>query len=69
VQDGRTGHVVGGRDLDALVEAVAGLLAHPDRARAMGAAGREWMLRDWTWPARVARLSALLTGSPISAPA
>jgi phosphatidylinositol alpha-1,6-mannosyltransferase len=69
VQDGRTGHVVGGRDLDALVEAVAGLLAHPERARAMGAAGREWMLREWAWPARVARLSALLTGTPIKAPA
>jgi phosphatidyl-myo-inositol dimannoside synthase len=62
VRDGRTGHVVAGRDLDAVAGAVAGLLGDPDRARAMGAAGREWMLRDWSWPALVHRLRALLTG-------
>ena len=62
VCDGRTGHVVGGRDLGALTDALAGLLADPDRARAMGAAGRAWMLRDWTCHALVTRLHALLTG-------
>ncbi|MGQ0574653.1 MAG: glycosyltransferase family 4 protein [Pseudonocardia sp.] len=62
VCDGRTGHVVGGRDLGAVTGAVAGLLADPDRARAMGAAGRAWMLRDWTWPALVERLRGLLAG-------
>jgi phosphatidylinositol alpha-1,6-mannosyltransferase len=62
VCDGRTGHVVGGRDLDALTDAVAGLLTDPERAREIGAAGRAWMLRDWTWPTMVARLHALLTG-------
>jgi len=62
VCDGRTGHVVDGRDLDAVVAAVGALLAEPDRARAMGAAGRAWMLRDWTWPVMVERLRALLTG-------
>jgi phosphatidylinositol alpha-1,6-mannosyltransferase len=67
VQDGRTGHVVDGRDVDALADAVAGLLADPDRALAMGAAGREWMLREWSWPGRVARLRALLTGATLPA--
>lgn len=62
VCEGYTGHVVPGRDLDALTDALAGLLADPDRARAMGAAGRAWMLRDWTWPTLVERLHALLTG-------
>jgi len=66
VQDGRTGHVVDGRDLDAVADAVAGLLADPGRARAMGAAGREWMLREWSWPLRVARLHALLAGAPLT---
>jgi phosphatidylinositol alpha-1,6-mannosyltransferase len=61
VRDGSTGHIVGGRDLDAVTDAVAGLLADPARARAMGAAGREWMRRDWTWPVQVQRLRTLLT--------
>ena len=62
VQDGRTGHVVPGRDDRALTAALVDLLADPDRARTMGAAGRAWMARDWTWTARVARLQSLLTG-------
>ena len=62
VQEGRTGHVVDGRDLPALVEALVGLLADPARAAAMGAAGRAWMRAEWGWAARAARLSALLDG-------
>ncbi len=66
VLDGRTGHVVAGRDLRAVVDALAGLLADPGRARAMGAAGRAWMQRDWTWPSRVRRLGGLLAGVPVA---
>jgi phosphatidylinositol alpha-1,6-mannosyltransferase len=62
VVEGRTGHVVGGRDAAALAAALGGLLADPDRARSMGAAGREWMLRDWAWPGLVDRLRGLLSG-------
>jgi phosphatidylinositol alpha-1,6-mannosyltransferase len=65
VQEGRTGHVVNGRDVDAVADAVGGLLADPDRARRMGAAGRAWMQREWIWPARVARLRAFLAGTPL----
>jgi phosphatidylinositol alpha-1,6-mannosyltransferase len=68
VQEGRTGHVVDGQDVGAVAAALTGLLADPDRARAMGAAGRAWMQRDWTWSARVARLRALLTGTTLPAP-
>jgi phosphatidyl-myo-inositol dimannoside synthase len=68
VREGETGHVVGGRDLPGLVDALAGLLADPDRARRMGAAGREWMLRDWALPALVDRLRTLLTGVPAPVP-
>jgi phosphatidylinositol alpha-1,6-mannosyltransferase len=68
VQEGRTGHVVDGRDAAAVASVVAGLLADPDRARAMGAAGRAWMQQEWTWPARVARLRALLARSPALQP-
>jgi phosphatidylinositol alpha-1,6-mannosyltransferase len=60
VQEGRTGHVVDGRDLPALAAALSGLLADPARARAMGAAGRAWMQREWSWPTLVRRLRQLL---------
>ncbi|QJY49568.1 glycosyltransferase family 4 protein [Pseudonocardia broussonetiae] len=60
VHDGVTGHVVDGRDVHAVAAAVGGLLADPARAAAMGAAGRERMVADWTWDARVARLRELL---------
>lgn len=60
VQDGCTGHVVPGRDVDRLAEAVTALLADPARAHAMGEAGRARMQADWTWPGRVAHLASLL---------
>ena len=56
VRPGVTGLVVGGRDEDALVAALVDLLTHPQRRAAMGAAGREWMHQDWTWPHLVDRL-------------
>ena len=62
VRDGVTGRVLAGRDVGALADAVGALLADPDRAQAMGAAGRAWMRRDWSWSARVAQLRHLLTG-------
>lgn len=68
VREGETGHVVGGRDLPALVDALAGLLGDPARARRMGAAGRAWMLRDWALPALAARMHALLRGVGTAAP-
>jgi phosphatidylinositol alpha-1,6-mannosyltransferase len=60
VQEGRTGHVVDGRDLGALAAALSDLLADPARARAMGAAGRAWMQREWNWTTLVRRLRQLL---------
>ena len=68
VREGVTGHVVGGRDTAALADALGGLLADPERARRLGAAGRDWMLRDWAMPALVERLRGLLSGS-LAAPA
>jgi phosphatidylinositol alpha-1,6-mannosyltransferase len=60
VHAGVTGHVVDGRRVQHVADAVAGLLADPVRAAAMGASGRDRMLRDWTWPSRVAILRDLL---------
>lgn len=60
VLEGRTGHVVDGRDGDALVDALVPLLAEPDRAAAMGAAGRDLMRAEWRWDERADRLRSLL---------
>ncbi len=48
--DGKTGLLVDGRDVEQVADSVAGLLADPARARAMGEAGRARVLRDHSWP-------------------
>ena len=62
VLDGRTGSVVDGRSVVEVTDAVAGLLADPDRARAMGRAGRAWVEREWRWDVLAGRLRELLAG-------
>ncbi len=58
--DGETGILVDGQDEVAVTSAVADLLADPDRARAMGEAGRARVMRDHTWPTIAGRLVAWL---------
>jgi phosphatidylinositol alpha-1,6-mannosyltransferase len=36
------------------------LLSDPDKARKMGAGGRDWIAREWTWEQVAARFHALL---------
>ena len=60
VRDGETGHVVDGTDVAAVARSIVELLDDPARAKAMGAAGREWVEHEWTWDAAAARLSDLL---------
>jgi phosphatidylinositol alpha-1,6-mannosyltransferase len=60
VRPARTGEVVDGRDPSALAATVGGLLADPERAAELGAAGREWMLRDWRWDGAADRLARFL---------
>jgi phosphatidylinositol alpha-1,6-mannosyltransferase len=55
-----TGEVVDGRDIAAIAEILAGLLADPDRARQLGAAGRRWTEQDWQWDRIADRLAELL---------
>ena len=62
VLDGETGLVVDGWDVGAIAAATGDLLADPDRAAAMGAAGRRWVVENWQWSAKAERLSTLLTG-------
>jgi phosphatidyl-myo-inositol dimannoside synthase len=62
VQHNKTGVVVDGRSVTQIAEAVSDLLADPDRAAAMGAAGREWVNRHWCWDDMAGRLSGLIRG-------
>ncbi|MDH4113402.1 MAG: glycosyltransferase family 4 protein [Actinomycetota bacterium] len=49
--DGETGLLVDGADVPQVADAVAELLTNPERARAMGEAGRARVMREHTWPA------------------
>ncbi|MFF9348223.1 glycosyltransferase family 4 protein [Streptomyces sp. NPDC014734] len=60
VLDGRTGHVVDGRDTAAVARAITSTLMSADRA-AMGEAGRQWVETEWSWDLTVRRLTELLT--------
>ncbi len=60
VGDESTGLLVDGRDLDAVTDAVAGLLGDPDRAAAMGRAGAERVAGGFTWATRTRQLRSLL---------
>src|SRR6201999_2041326 len=62
VRHNQTGVVVDGRSVQQITDAVSELLADPDRAAAMGAAGREWATAQWRWDDLAERLSGLLTG-------
>jgi phosphatidyl-myo-inositol dimannoside synthase len=64
VRRGETGQVVSGRDPVSVADALVALLADPDRARAMGAAGRAWMRRDWQWAGSAGRLAGWLGAGP-----
>ncbi|WP_405612456.1 glycosyltransferase family 4 protein [Streptomyces sp. NBC_01511] len=61
VLDGRTGLVVDGRDVASVAEALTTLLLSPERAAAMGEAGRRWVTKRWSWEASARHLTELLT--------
>jgi phosphatidylinositol alpha-1,6-mannosyltransferase len=60
VRQGITGEVVDGRDVAAVATQVSRLLADPQRAAAMGSAGRRWTEQSWRWEAMADRLADLL---------
>jgi phosphatidylinositol alpha-1,6-mannosyltransferase len=57
---GETGLLVDGADVCAVAESVGSLLADPDRAEAMGRAGRERVERAFTWERAAAELARWL---------
>jgi phosphatidylinositol alpha-1,6-mannosyltransferase len=58
--DGETGVLVDGAEVDEVADAVAALLGDPERARAMGEAGRARVERAHRWPAIAERLAGWL---------
>ena len=52
---------------DEIVDAISDLLADPELAQRMGAAGRAWIDRDWNWDVHTARLAELLRVRPARA--
>jgi phosphatidylinositol alpha-1,6-mannosyltransferase len=58
--DGGTGILVDGKRVDDVADAVGSLLADPTRAAAMGAAGRERVLRSHRWPDIATQLAVWL---------
>jgi phosphatidyl-myo-inositol dimannoside synthase len=59
---GETGYVVPGRDVAAVADRIAGLLADPPGARARGAKGGAWVDRAWRWELVAERLARILAG-------
>ena len=60
VQAGVTGLVVDGRDVAEVARALDELLSDSAKRKAMGARGREWMEREWSWQVIGARFRNLL---------
>jgi phosphatidyl-myo-inositol dimannoside synthase len=59
---GETGYVVPGRDVAAVADRIAGLLADPPGAGAMGDKGVAWVDREWRWELVAERLARILAG-------
>ena len=47
VLDQKTGLLVDGTKSDQIADAICELLANPERAKQMGAAGRDWVINNW----------------------
>jgi phosphatidyl-myo-inositol dimannoside synthase len=62
VLDGRTGFVVDGRSVGAVADRLIQLLTDDALRGQLGAAGREWVERDWRWDVLADRLRNLLDG-------
>jgi phosphatidylinositol alpha-1,6-mannosyltransferase len=67
VIEGKTGFVVGGRDLAALTARLVETLTDGDLATRMGAVGRSWTESEWRWSHQAERMSDLLSPPTASA--
>lgn len=62
VEDGVTGYLVSPKDIQALTDKILDLLTNTDKAKRMGRAGREKMLKEYPWSAMVDSYDKLLKG-------
>jgi phosphatidylinositol alpha-1,6-mannosyltransferase len=60
VLHGETGYVVDPYNPVAVAAKVTGLLRDPERARAMGKTGRDWVREEWSWTHSVETLRSVL---------
>jgi phosphatidylinositol alpha-1,6-mannosyltransferase len=60
---GDTGLLVEGTSIEAVAQAILGLLGDPDRAAIMGARGRQRALEHFTWRKTAAEIERLMTAS------
>ena len=60
VLEDETGYVVSGRDVPAVADRVAAILADPRLAKRLGTAGRSWVEAQWRWSHQAERLRTLL---------
>lgn len=60
IKDSVTGIVVDGTNVAEIARAVSELLSQPTRAKEMGAAGREWILSQWSWESWSEKFNHLL---------
>ena len=63
LDDGVTGYLVDPRDTHDIANRIVELLSDPERARAMGVAGRERAARAWTWDAAAGRILGYLSAA------
>jgi glycosyltransferase involved in cell wall biosynthesis len=59
ITEGQTGYLVPFGAVDVLAERIAGLLADPALRARLGATGHTAVLRDYTWDAKIARITAI----------
>ncbi|ORI17005.1 alpha-(1-2)-phosphatidylinositol mannosyltransferase [Rhodococcus sp. 1163] len=60
VRQNETGLVVDGRSVEQITEAIVRILSDATLAASMGAAGREWVEKNWRWDTLAHRLRSLL---------
>src|SRR5699024_5579898 len=60
VIDGETGIVVDGASKLSVATGLVEILDNPERAAAMGACGREYVVQSWTWEVMAARARRIL---------
>ncbi len=66
VVNGETGFLVDGTNTAEIAGRIAFLVANPDVAKQMGAAGRNWVTQEWTWDQSFKKLDGLLSGLDFS---